>query len=100
MKDDTALILLEDGESFGGAEGSLVLLYNEADLPEDIGSDGEEGAAICEGIEDGDINGTVVSVSGLLKLRELVGELEDNTLADPEKRQTFMDAVFNLDIWD
>lgn len=99
MKNDTAVILMEDGETYGGAEGSLVLLYNEADLPEDLGND-EDGESICEAIEDGEINGTIVPVDGLLRLRELVGELEDNTLADPVKRQTFMDAVFNLDIWD
>lgn len=50
-------------------------------------------------IYDGTINGSTISMEGLLKLRELVGKESEATLSNPNKRADFMNAVRDLNIW-
>jgi hypothetical protein len=92
------IMILEDGETFGSARGSLVICFN-GPLPQDMDVDNADGRHYYEAIADGTVMGSIVPVSDLLKLRELVGDLRPGDEKIPEKMNEFMDAAGNLDLW-
>lgn len=93
------LLVLDDGQTFGGAEGANVLCYK-GQVPDDITEDLEDGEvdSLFEAIQEEIVAGSVIKVSQLLELRELSLELTEADANDPAKMKAFIEAVKKLDL--
>jgi hypothetical protein len=97
-------MIFSDGETWSGASDSTIVLLHvpEEELPEETLRrirDSADIGLLYDDVKEGRVRGTIINVSDLLKLRDLVGDIKPEDAGNKEKMTELLDAIGNLDIW-